>query len=257
MDKKIFFYVLIRSWNSFEYFDRCIDSVLNQTYKNFKILFVDDASPYSKKQKTHIKESLKNHISVINKIRRYSLYNAYHMIRKYANNNDAIIFNLDGDDWLLNQNTFEVVASVYNKNPDCLLTWGECVLWDGVKISDKPSRFVLPNVNKSYNKKTIRENSYRLEPFYPLHPRTWKVWLFKKIKAADFKRPDGSWLQFAEDQAIYYPMLEMARGNSITINKPIYVHNFGHTDSDLNANLLGLVKDELIIRKKPKYVSLF
>lgn len=74
---------------------------------------------------------------------------------------------------------------------------------------------------------------------------------------SDFLRPDGTWLRFAEDQAIFYPLLEMAGGNFETIKKPIYVHRFEHQNSDLKANLVGLVKDELIIRRKPKYEALF
>ena len=98
----------------------------------------------------------------------------------------------------------------------------------------------------------IRDFSYRLEPFYPLHPRTWKVWLFKKIKKEDFHRPNGTWLQYAEDQAIFFPMLEIANGNFEVIKAPLYVYNMTTQHSDIKENLLGLLKDELIIRKKTK-----
>ena len=255
MDKRIFFYVLIRSWNSFASFDRCIESVFSQTYKNFKILFVDDASPYTKKQKAYIKESLKNHIPIINKTRRYSLYNSYNMIHNYANKNDAVILNLDGDDWLYDENCLKYLSDVYIKNKNCLITWGECLLWNGKNYSNS-SRFIMENINIPYPQLVIKYNNYRKYPFLPLHPRTWKVWLFKKIKIADFKRPDGSWLQFAEDQAILYPMLEMANGHFKVIKKPLYVYNVATKNSDVKVNLINLLKDELIIRKKLTYEPL-
>jgi hypothetical protein len=116
---------------------------------------------------------------------------------------------------------------------------------------------LVPYANLPYSKSIKKNNSYRREPFYPLHPRTWKLWLFQKIHKKDFLRPDGSWLEFAEDQAIFYPMLEMAGENFVTIKKPIYVHNFEHKNSDIKRNLLGLVKDELVIRKKPRYEPIY
>jgi len=249
----IFFYVLIRSWNAFEYFDRCIDSVLNQTYKNFKILFIDDCSNYTKKQKEYIKKRLKNHIVVFNKKRRYSVFNAYKIIHKYAKDSEGVVLNLDGDDWLLDNNVLSFLAKVYDNNPDCLVTYGECLLWDGKEYSSRPSRFIKKFANIPYPKRLIRKNSYRLEPFYPLHPRTWKVWLYKKIKKEDLQRPDGSWLEFAEDQAMFFPMLEMVNERYRVIKKPLYVYNVTTKHSDIKLNLIKLLKDELIIRKKTPY----
>ena len=252
----IFFYVLIRSWNAFEYFDRCIDSVLNQTYKNFKILFVDDCSEYTTAQKGYINKRLKNHIVEFNKKRVFSVLNVYKMISKFAKKDGAVILNLDGDDWLLDSKVLDYLAKVY-KNSDCLLTYGECLLWDGKEYSSHPSRFIKKRTNIPYPKKVVKNSSYRLEPFYPLHPRAWKVWLYKKIKKEDFLRYDGSWLEFAEDQAMFFPMLEMANGRYKVIKKPLYAYHVGAKQSDIKQNLIKLLKDELIIRKKKPYEPLF
>jgi len=247
------FYILIRSWKAHDNFDRCIDSVLMQTYKNFKILFVDDASGLTATQKSYIKNKLKGHLVKFNKKRLYSLRNAYELLKGCPDNENAVVFNLDGDDWLPNGHSLEAVAKTYASKKACLLTYGECLVWDNGKLSDQPAHFILPNANLAYPKSVITSGMYRREPFYPFHPRTWKLWLFKKINKTDFLRPDGNWLQFAEDQAIFFPMLEMSGGNFQRIDKPIYVHNFEHKHSDLKANLFNLVKDELIIRIKPKY----
>lgn len=245
---EIFFYVLIRSWRAFEFFDRCVGSVLNQTYKNFKILFVDDHSNYTISQKNYIKNKLANHIVCFNKKRFFSVRNAFIMIHKYAKGDDSVVVNLDGDDWFFDKNTLSYLAETYRRS-GCLLTWGECVFWDGAKFS-KPSRFLKPYTNTAYPKGVIEENSYRKYPFLPLHPRTWRAWLFKKIKKEDLLREDGSWIKLVEDQAIFYPMLEMASGKFKVIKKPLYVYNIATGQSDLNKNLLEFLKDELIVRKK-------
>lgn len=255
MKKQIFFYVLIRSWNAFEYFDRLANSIFSQTYTNFKILFIDDASNYTKEQKKYIGHKLRGHIVIFNKVRKYSVFNIYKMLHEYAPNNNAVVVNLDGDDWFFNDKVLEYLSKVYRGNPECLLTYGECVFWDGEKNSN-PSRFVKKHINIPYPQKVAIENSYRRYPFLPLHPRTWKVWLFKKIKRADLLRPNGSWLQFAEDQAIFYPMLEMAAGRYKVIKIPLYVYNVSTKHSDEKENLIGLLRDELIVRKKKPYAAI-
>ena len=253
LQKFPFFYVLIRSWDSFEWFDRCINSVFNQTYRNYKILFVDDASYYSKKQQEYIRKRLKNHVVIFNKIRRYSVYNAYCLIHKYAKNNDAVILNLDGDDWLLEKNSLKHIAAVYQKNRGCLLTYGECYIWGGKGLSEKKSRFIKHYSNIRYPIDIVRKLSYRRQPFYPFHPLTWRVSLYKKIKKKDFLRPDGSWLQYGQDLAIFFPLLEMANGRFKVLKKSLYVYNDANPLSDLKRNLIKHLKDELIIRKYIAY----
>lgn len=251
--KEALFYILIRSWNAFEYFDRCVDSVLEQNYKNYKILFIDDHSNYNAGKRMYIKNKLRGHCVKFNNKRLYSLRNAYSLLSDCPNSENAVVFNLDGDDWLLDNKSLETVAKTYHENENCLLTYGECLIWDGSKLSNKPAGHILPYVNRTYSPTIIKNRLYREVPFFPLHPRTWKLWLFNKINKSDFLKPDGSWINFAEDQAIYYPMLEMANGNFKVITNPIYVYNLANSNSDINSNLVGLLKDELLVRKKPKY----
>jgi glycosyltransferase involved in cell wall biosynthesis len=253
--KNIYFYVLIRHWRSFTYFDRCINSVLSQNYKNFKILFVDDNSGYDDFRKIYIREKLKGHIIVFNKTRKYSIRNGYELINKYAIKNNAVVINLDADDWLISNNVFKYLNIYYLKHPDVYLTYGECVLWDGNKYS-RPARKIDKYWNHQYPNKIIKYKLFRKYPFLPLHPRTWKVSLFKKIKKASLFRPDRTWLKFAEDQAYYYPMLEMVGRNFGVINKPLYVYNIFTEMADIKVNTDELLKDELLIRTSNKYAHL-
>src|SRR3972149_2305506 len=112
MDKP-FFYILIRSWKTFDYFENCINSVFNQRYKNYKILYIDDASGYSNKQKKRIQVKLNKHIVIFNRIRKYSVYNGFYMIYNYAKKRNSICLILDGDDWLLDKNTLLYISKLY------------------------------------------------------------------------------------------------------------------------------------------------
>jgi glycosyltransferase involved in cell wall biosynthesis len=252
----IFFYILIRHWKAFEYFDRCINSVLNQTYKNYKILFVDDASGYTKQQKEYIRRVLQEHQVIFNKVRKYAVRNAYEIIHQYCDNIDAVIVNLDGDDWLYNSSALQFLSNQYSQyNIDA--TYGECMVWNGKSISNKPSRNLYKFTNIKYKANVIKNRSYRIEPFLPLHPMTWKIDLYKRIRNSDFKDPNNNWLKFTQDQSIMYPILEMAQKKVRVISQPLYVYNTSETNHDINKNKLGLIRDEIIIRKKVKYEPIF
>lgn len=227
---------------------------MSQSYKYFKILFIDDASNYSQYQRHIIKDKLRNHTAVFNKQRKYSVYNSYFMINRYAKIDHSVVLNLDGDDWLINKGVLSYLSNIYTMEK-CLFTYGDCVLWDGFTLS-RPSRFERQYINTPYPKKVVSDKKYRKYPFLPLHPRSWKVWLYKKIKKSDFLRPDGTWLRFAEDQAIFYPMLEMAFDKLKVIKKPLYVYNTASQNSDNKKNLFFLLRDELIVRKKRLYPSI-
>ena len=250
----IFFYILIRSWNAYSNFDKCIDSVFKQQYDRYKILFVDDATPLNILQKKHISQKLKGHIVVFNKKKLSSLRNSYLMIHKFAKKNEAVVFNLDGDDWLPHSNCLKTVASYYKKNDKCQLTYGDCSIWDG-KNMIRSARSSLPFTNIPYPKNIVKNRGFRKHFFLPLHPKTWKVSLYKKIKINDFLKPNNDWIKYAEDQAIFFPLLEMSGKNFGLINKPIYVYNTSHKFSDMKINYLGLLKDELVIRKKKPYAQ--
>lgn len=249
--KPVFFYILIRSWKAFPYFDRCIESVLHQTYKKYQILFVDDNSGYTKQQKDYIRNKLKNHIVVFNNMRKYSVRNAYELIKSYAVKNEAVVVNLDGDDWLYSKSALQIISDTYRKT-SCFLTYGNCYIWDGK--TDRLPQDDPGNIdNTAYSDDVIMKRTYRLEPFHPLHVRTWKVWLYKKIQKKDFLRQDGSWLRSCEDFAMFFPMMEMAGKYMHVIQTPLSVYNCATFESEVKTNFVGLLKDEFIIRRKNIY----
>ena len=248
----IFFYILVPSWRNFANFDRCIESIFSQTYKNYKIIFADDASEYSISQKRHIRETLKGHIVVFNKKRLYAVENIYKALHGYADNDNAVIVNVDGDDWLYGNNVLSTVASYYLRC-NCLLTYGDCIIWDGKSMSKKLASAEKEYTNIAYPQKIHDKGSYRKELFFPLHLRTWKNWLYKMIEIDDFKDEKGNWLKYCVDMAMYFPMLEMAAGNCCVINKPLYVYNTESKYNIIKYDPIQTVREELIIRRKKPY----
>ncbi len=248
--RSVFFYILIRSWNSFEYFDKCIDSVFEQSYKNFKVLYVDDCSNYTRKQKEHIKERLKDQVVVFNKSRKFSVYNGYKMIHNYAQKKDSVILVLDSDDWLIDKNALSYISKFYKKK-DVFLTYGNCLFWDGKKyLKNHPSNTYL---NTAYPKTVVRKNLFRSEYFRVSHPMTFKTSIFKMIKENDFKEDSETWLKYELDLATFLPLLEMANVRFKFIKKPLSVYNISSPNLNIKKNPYEFAKEELIIRKKKPY----
>jgi glycosyltransferase involved in cell wall biosynthesis len=253
------FYFLVRSFQSFEWFDRCVDSLLSQSTEKFQILFIDDASDYTEKQRRHITRKLDRHQVIFNQERKFSLRNAWEVLHPIANEK-AVIVNVDGDDWLAHDHVLERLAAEYKKT-QCLLTYGDAELYNptssthGKRISE-----IYKNMNSRYDVSVEKTKTYRKVELRFHHLRSWQLRLFQRIPQKCFLRPDGSWIQFCEDQAIFFPLLEMAAGRYTVISETLSVYNRQTSLSDAKVNSSGRLLDEVLIRRqKPlstRYVGL-
>jgi len=110
-NNKIFFSIIIVNYNNAKFLTRCIDSLLNQTYKNFEIIFVDDKSKdNSINIIKNISKNLKN-LTVIKKIRKKNIP-AYDQIETYElgikNSKGKHICFLDSDDFFSRDKLFHL-----------------------------------------------------------------------------------------------------------------------------------------------------
>lgn len=249
-----FFYILICSRNCFDYLTRCLDSVHKQTYKNYQILFIDDASSYTKIQRKQIRNTLKGHIVHFNRKRAYAAKNIYVMLHKRNLKKDAVILNLDGDDWLADPHVLEYLDQIYNTY-SCWYTYGNCKIWK----SDQSTKLASSSevrLNRKYSQKTIKSRSFRKDIFYPLHPRTWRLFLFLQLKKNCFLDENNNWLKFASDMMIYFPFLELYPNKLFVIRKVLYIYNCANKLSDNKENAFQLVRTELSIRQKTNFTQI-
>lgn len=247
------FFVLVRSWNAWHYFDRCIDSIFRQKYSDYTVLFVDDYSPYTQQQKKYIKHKLTNHVAIFNTARKYSLRNAYELIHQYAKK-QSVIVTVDGDDWLLGRQVFSYLARIYTQTT-CAFTYGDCLFHKPGTPIHKKLASDCGRDNHEYPSWVKEKKSFRRYFFLPLHLRTWKTELFTSIPRSQFVDERGHWFRFCEDQAIYYPFLESGAPYQV-IQKPLSIYNSGHTHSDEALHHKDMLLDEIRIRKKPHVTSL-
>jgi glycosyltransferase involved in cell wall biosynthesis len=103
--------VIVPIYNVENYLNRCIDSIVNQTYENLEIILVDDGSPDDCGDICEQYSDSDKRIHVIHK-RNGGLSSARNIGIEYASS-DYIVF-VDSDDWL-DLNMIELLYNIHKK----------------------------------------------------------------------------------------------------------------------------------------------
>lgn len=236
--------IVTPSYCNKDWYERNLGSVCFQNYKNYHVIYVDDASTdgtaglvegYLKK---HNKKSLVTLIK--NEKRCGHLANFYKAIHSCPD--EAIIVVVDGDDWLAHKNVLALLNKVYTSK-DVWLTYGQ---YKGYPVGTIGCCREIPD--------RVRENrDYRHGPWIYSHLRTFYAWLFKKIPIQDLCIAQGKFFMSGCDLATMWPMVEMAESHICFIPDVLTIYN--------RANVLHIEatrRDELktnsdIIRELPPY----
>lgn len=239
VEKKII--VIIPAYNVAASIERTLSSVFTQNYSNFYVYFIDDCSQDSTVKM--VQEYIKNHeredkiTCIFNKKRRRKLANIYSIVHLLEN--DDIVFLLDGDDWLSDNNVFSKINEIY-QDSDIWMTYGNYK-----NVPQKEALFwnvASPKYCGNVSKDIIREKKYRNSPFVYMHPRTFYAWLFKLIHLEDLISEEienfvGDFFPACNDKAIIFPMIEMAGNHVKFIDEVLYYRN-------LYSNLVGFKVDK-------------
>lgn len=235
--------VIIPSYNNIQWCEKNLESVFCQHYHNYRIIYIDDCSADGTYQA--VRECINKHkqwgrVTLIhNEQRRGAMANWYTSIHSCAD--DEIVINLDGDDWFKHDYVLQRVNQEY-QDPNVWLTYGQFEFYPSNKIG---YCHALPQ-------KIVDNNLYRYYPVVPSHLRTFYVWLFKKIKTADLML-NGEFFAATCDQAMMFPMLEMARNHVRFIPDVLYVYNQTNPINDNKVRLKMVLDCERIIRKRERY----
>jgi glycosyltransferase involved in cell wall biosynthesis len=235
--------VVIPSFNNKEWYQRNLDSVLSQNYQNFRVIYIDDASPDGTGAlvKAYVKEKKEQHrVTVIKNPKRLgSLANIYKGIWMCAPN--EIIANLDGDDWFPHENVLTKLNEVYS-DPEVWITYGQFVYYP----SGAPgwAAQVAPDV--------IAANGFRDEQWSTTALRTFYAGLFQKIHIDDLLH-EGQFFPMAGDLAYMWPILEMGSTHSRFIPDVLYVYNVVTPINDEKVDPVYQQNLGFATRRKPKY----
>jgi glycosyltransferase involved in cell wall biosynthesis len=227
-------------FNAENYIERCLFTIKTQTFKNFKCYITDDLS--TDKSVELVKKFIKNDdrfILIENTEKLYQPGNYDQVIRNNPNiNDDDVIVEIDGDDWLPDSDTLNRINKIYsNKN-----------IW----IAN--GSFKYSTGAPGFSSKQEITNDLRNIRFTASHIRTWRAFLWRKIKEEDLKDETGIYWSVTGDLSFMYPMLEMAGEEHYRFMEEInYVYNEENPINDHKINMNSVNKIVNIIRQKKPY----
>lgn len=192
------FSIIIPAYNCEDLVSKCLDSILNQTYKNFEIIVIDDCSTDNT---LNILKTYNNYIKIFSTAKN-SRQGVARNIGLDNCSGDYILF-VDSDDYL---STPDVLYKIYNlitKNgiPD--------IVYLGMKIEGNRDLILMPdekNCQKSYR---LAEN-----PFINVTSICWKASLIH-----------GHHIRFPENikyEDVYFSFLGIEKSVSYTYGDFIY-----------------------------------
>lgn len=200
--------------NAEDFLKRNLQSLIDQNYSNFGIIYIDDASDDGGAQ---ILPDDNDQVMVIqNKARRGSAYNIHQAITNHCNPEDIVLL-VDGDDWLPDNEVLSKVNAYYNAH-ECWVMYSQFQYEDGTRGFCEP--FASPK------DLLVQRAHWRTS-----HLKTFRAGLFQYIGNVDreylcLKDEKGDWLQSAVDAAIMFPLIDLAGFAKVRFYDDIlYVYN--------------------------------
>lgn len=231
--------ILTTSYNCENFIERSLLSIMGQKFKDFTCYITDDLSTDNTREiiKKTIKDD-KRFILIENFNKMYQPGNYDQIIRWRAVDGNEICVEVDGDDWLSNSNVLGLINDVYS-DTDVWMTSGSFKYSTGAQgFSKPPSSF-----------DNIRKQGFTLS-----HLRTWKAWLWNRIKEEDLRNSEGNYWDVAGDLSFMFPMFEMSGEKHYRYLSSInYIYNETNPLNDHKVNMPKVNSTVNIIRNKTPY----
>jgi len=172
--------IVIPFYNSFDFIDRCLDSVNIQIFRNYEVIVVDDGSTYSFSKKYDNFLSNNKHIRCVTHSSNFGVSAARNT--GIAESNGEFIFFLDADDWL-SKNALSNLIKHVNLNSELVVAPHNQYLSPS---NIKKKSYLVNNNEALLDKKTILEYviNYLYLPYkYVMFVHCWnKLYSLKIIK---------------------------------------------------------------------------
>lgn len=231
-------YILVPFYNFYYFLNMCLQSILQQSYKNWTCLLFDDGSKdnsinicnlYTSKYPEKFKY-LK--LSNNNNGPAYSKYHGIEYIKKKCNDEDIFII-IDGDDYLINKDAFRIIIDRYNET-NC---WGTFGSYNGKWAIE--------------NRKKINMKHYNRLTWFYIPPRTCKCFLLKLFTKSDFTYNNKEWLKKATDIAFFCNIIEWSGLENIEYIKDILYQYREHQNNIYKNSSFLLKKHVEYIKSSP------
>ena len=240
-DKKLFFNIIVPLFNAEKYIEKCLNSLVKQSYKKFQVKVVDDCSSDSSYEiASSICKENKNFKIFKNPRRIGALHNICNLINlNIKEPSKTVDIVVDGDDYLYSGDVLNLVKEKYIQT-NCLITYGSHISSKGVQGKKYP--------------RLIREfNLFRKYFWYGSHLRTFRHDLWLALKQPDLIDKNNEYYSVAWDLAMMLPMLEMAGNRQEFMSEILYVYNDNNPISDHKIRRKAQLLAAKEIRQKKIY----
>lgn len=222
LKKHYSFCFIVSSYNNEINITKNLESIIHQTYTNWRCIYINDASTDKTDELFHEivhKHNVKDKFTYIkNKMQMrqsYCKYTAYQLLNDFE-----IVCLLDGDDWLYHDNVLHTIQSYYMKNDIKILTSNYVIYHEG-KITpaynfNNTSKY--SEIDKQYN--TIRY----IDKWLFRHLKTGLSILFKSI-SKEYLMMENQWLDRCTDCAEMFCISEYANSSILQVPDIFYVYN--------------------------------
>lgn len=240
------FKIVVPSFNSVDFLPKTLHSIEIQTFKDYDVCVIDDASTL-KQQRVIIKDFCDRNgwASIYHEKNTGALKGLIEAINGFDCRDDDVIVVIDGDDWLAHENSLKRIHQAYSEN-DIYLTWGQCEIYPAGKT---PMKYAQPVPDM-----VIDQKLYRDIPFVFWHPGTFKYLLWRHIADQDFRDTDGKYFRLMKDKATLFPMLEMSGHKKMFIGDTLYIYNLSNPLNDYaNTPMEEIKRVDTLLQKRPRY----
>ena len=237
-NQKFLFNIIVPVFNAEKYIEKCLNSIIKQSYTNYQVRVIDDCSTDSSYELASEICNIYENFSIQKNPRRLgSLNNIIELLSlKIKEPSKTIDILVDGDDYLYSGDVLNILYEKY-LSTNCLITYGSHLSSKGIQGKKYP--------------KFIREfNLYRKYFWYASHLKTFRHDLWLSIDQRDLEDLNGRYFSVASDLALMFPMLEMAGNRQEFVKDILYVYNDQNPISDHNIRRKEQILAAKEIRRK-------
>ncbi len=248
LKKQHHFVILISGKNRESFPERQLQSIFDQSYQKYRIIFIDDSSKdhsFQKLQSFCVKRKKEEAVTLVRmdplKEEMALLYETIHQLDP----NDIVIY-LTGGDWLFHENVLEHLNCAY-ANPDVKVTYSRTIQHpDYQSIS-----------GQIYSDTFLKEKKWRGLDAFPRDALvTFPAFYFQKIRLQDLLF-EGRFIDGGAFFAFLYPIFEMGSEGLLFIDELMLVKDQSVLKRRKDkTHLHKLMAIESYLRSLPSYLTL-
>jgi glycosyltransferase involved in cell wall biosynthesis len=200
---------------------QCIDSILNQTYKNIELVLVDDGSNDGSSEICDVYAHQDSRVKVIHQNNQGKVLARYNGVKALDDCEYATF--VDSDDWI-ELDTYEKMSKYIDQDIDM-------IYFKIIRYWDDDYHYITPNNYEEgiYNKKQIEEKIYPTmiwniqKDKNGLDPAMWNKITKKDILYDEMYISRNLQINYGDDVAVIYPLITKINSMVIT-DAPLYYH---------------------------------